>query len=70
MNQFIKGNYDLPHEKGNSKKKKSKTDSKPHAVAEFERQALARLGGSIAFVVKKSLVWNGENGEEAGKATS
>ena len=68
MSQFIKGNYDLPPEKGKSSKKKAKSKSgtKPTVVEEFERQALARLGGSIAFIAKKSLVWNGDDAEKAG----
>lgn len=33
---------------------------KEDTVGEFERKAMARLGGSIAFVMKgKNVVWNG-----------
>ena len=68
MSQFINGNYDLPSENGKSRKKKakSKVETKPTVVEEFERQALARLGGSIAFIAKKSLVWNGDDAEKSG----
>ena len=68
MSQFIKGNYDLPPEKAKSRKKKakSKAEAKPTVVEEFERQALARLGGSIAFIAKKSMVWNGDDAEKSG----
>jgi hypothetical protein len=31
--------------------------------AEFERAALRRLGGSIAFVSKKHLLWDGKDGK-------
>jgi hypothetical protein len=42
------------------------TDNKGETtVSEFEKRAFARLGGSIAFVMKgKSVVWNGENKSE------
>ena len=37
------------------------------AVAEFERRAMARLGGSIAFVMKgKSVVWSGSSPKKEG----
>ena len=31
--------------------------------AEFERTALKRLGGSIAFVSRKGFLWKGDQGE-------
>jgi hypothetical protein len=31
----------------------------PDSTEAFERKALARLGGSICFVSKKSFVWKG-----------
>jgi hypothetical protein len=30
----------------------------------FEREALKRLGGSIAFVSKKKFLWTGDDNEE------
>lgn len=32
----------------------------PKLEEQFEREALKRLGGSIAFVSRKKLLWNGE----------
>ena len=35
-------------------------EKKEETVAEFERRAMARLGGSIAFVMKgKDVLWSG-----------
>ena len=31
---------------------------------QFEREALKRLGGSIAFVSKKKVLWEAESGEK------
>ena len=38
----------------------SAPEKKEETVAEFERRAMARLGGSIAFVMKgKNVLWSG-----------
>jgi hypothetical protein len=53
MPEFLKGNY----------KVNVKIEDKADAVDstdEFEKKALSRLGGSICFVSKKSLMWNGD----------
>jgi hypothetical protein len=52
MSSVLKGNY-----------KTEKTVAAPAAVEEdaetrFEREATKRLGGSIAFVAKKKVVWD------------
>ena len=53
MPEFLKGNYkvDVTIE--------DKTDVLD-STDEFEKKALSRLGGSICFVSKKSLIWNGD----------
>ena len=53
MPEFLKGNYkvDVTIE--------DKTDALD-STDEFEKKALSRLGGSICFVSKKSLIWNGD----------
>ena len=39
-------------------------------VSEFERRALGRLGGSIAFVMKgKNVLWGGEKATGSSKGT-
>ena len=53
MPEFLKGNY----------KVETKIEDKGDAADstdEFEKKALSRLGGSICFVSKKSLIWQGE----------
>jgi hypothetical protein len=53
------GNYSLP---GHEETPEKNTDESPEekTVSEFERRAMERLGGSIAFVMKgKNVVWNG-----------
>nr|MBI3611650.1 hypothetical protein [Nitrospirota bacterium] len=52
------GNYTVP---GQSAKQETEAPATKEAtVDEFERKAMARLGGSIAFVMKgKNVVWNG-----------
>jgi hypothetical protein len=53
------GNYSLPGQDDapEEEKDESKADK---TVSEFERRAMERLGGSIAFVMKgKNAVWNG-----------
>ena len=57
MSHRLKGNYDLPKDQAKP------TTQPPETVSqEFERRALERLGGSIAFVLKgKTFVWNGDS---------
>ncbi len=47
--------------KGNFKPRNSVNlpEEKYDLEAQFEREALKRLGGSIAFVSKKKFVWTG-----------
>ena len=70
MTQFIKGNYDIPNKKGKveASGKDEQTEQSPQQ--EFERRALAKLGGSIAFIAKPSLVWNGDDDGEPGDTAS
>ena len=57
MSKFLKGNYPLP---GNPEEP-APEPKKAASSVEFERRALERLGGSIAFVMKKNaFVWNGD----------
>ena len=54
MPEFLKGNYEVDATIEDS------ADA-ADAADEFERKALSRLGGSICFVSKKSLIWNGDD---------
>ena len=57
MSKFLKGNYSLGKDDGTPPAPEEKAQD---AVDQFERRALERLGGSIAFVMKRNtFVWNG-----------
>ena len=63
MPDFLKGNYELPQRStkrrsGNRKPGKSLTER-------MEEKALAKLGGSMCFVMKgKTFLWTGDEGEK------
>ena len=60
MSDMLKGNF-------TTKRKVEKQQSRSEEInEEFEKTALKRLGGSIAFVSRKGFMWNGEEGEKAG----
>ena len=54
MPEFLKGNYTVDATIEDKAEGADSTD-------EFEKKALSRLGGSICFVSKKKLVWNGDD---------
>jgi hypothetical protein len=57
VSKLLKGNYQLSGGPGKSEP----VGNEPTASEEFERRALERLGGSIAFVMKRNtFVWSGE----------
>ena len=54
MAQFLKGNYQLPKGRGKAAAKRAKKD----LTDQFEESALAKLGGSLCFVMKKgTFIW-------------
>jgi len=57
------GNYQAPGQPDKpAAEAEPKNDDK--TVSEFEKRAFARLGGSIAFVMKgKNVVWSGDKNE-------
>ncbi len=61
MPEFLKGNYKV------DAKIEDKGDA-ANSTDEFEKKALSRLGGSICFVSKKSLMWQGEAQPKASRA--
>lgn len=66
MAKFLKGNYRLPKGKSTHVAKKKRKD----LTTTFEESALAKLGGSLCFVMKgNSFVWEGDEVEEAGNKT-
>jgi len=60
--EFLKGNYKIDVSIEDKADAADSTD-------EFEKKALSRLGGSICFVSKKSLMWQGEAQPQASRAT-
>jgi len=64
INDYLKGNYDLAP--ADAVRDTTATPSAASLEEEFERQALQKLGGSIAFIKKsKSFVWKGPSGDRA-----
>lgn len=58
MTEFLKGNF--------TPKRPAVEDPAATAndlEARFERQALDRLGGSIAYVAKRKVLWDDEDGK-------
>jgi hypothetical protein len=53
MSQILRGNF-------TTKKSVTPDVEAPTLEQQFEREALKRLGGSIAFVSKKKLLWTGD----------
>ena len=63
MPEFLKGNYRLPKAKSKRVARKPKAD----LTDQFEKRALAKLGGSLCFVSKKTkFVWTGEADDTTG----
>lgn len=62
MPEFLKGNYKVDATIEDKAAAANSTD-------EFEKKALARLGGSICFVSKKGLIWNGDKDKAGGAGT-
>ena len=54
MPEFLKGNYKIDVTIEDKADAADSTD-------EFEKKALSRLGGSICFVSKKGLMWQGDD---------
>ena len=65
MAKFLKGNYRLPKGKGNLGVRRAKKD----LTGQFEASALAKLGGSLCFVMKKAnFIWSDDTNAQAGPA--
>jgi hypothetical protein len=60
MNEYLKGNYQV------DAKIEEPADEAPSSTDEFEKKALARLGGSICFVSKKGFLWKGDGADGSG----
>jgi len=53
MSEFLKGNFDTKNDVT------IKADEQEDSLEQrFEKEALKKLGGSIAFVAKKKVMWD------------
>lgn len=58
----LTGNYRVPGHTDTTPAPVAEGAGAERTVSEFERRAMARLGGSIAFVMKgKNVVWTGDS---------
>lgn len=64
MPDYLKGNYKSPKLKAPKPRRAAKRAINPNSSSDdFEKKALERLGGSIAFVMKsKTFLWDGPQG--------
>jgi len=53
MNDILKGNFKVKNEVKDKKKKETTNELEN----QFEKEALKNLGGSIAFVSKRKVLW-------------
>lgn len=59
MSEFLKGNFKVKRPVAAAKPVKAK--SKSQALSErFRKQALASIGGSMVYVERTDLTWNGD----------
>lgn len=59
MSEFLKGNFKVKRPVAGAKPAKAK--SKSQALQErFRKQALASIGGSMVYVERTDLTWNGD----------
>jgi hypothetical protein len=56
MRKVLKGNFEL-------KEQVFAEESPDDLESRFEREAMKRLGGSIAFVAKKKIKWDAKDGD-------
>jgi hypothetical protein len=67
MATFLKGNYRLPKGRGTLVTGSSKKD----LTDEFEESALAKLGGSLCFVMKKgAFIWTDPSADAPPRETT
>lgn len=63
MSEFLKGNFKVKKEVQEAAPGRSAPQSKADALKEkFKKQALASIGGSMVYVERTELTWNGDEG--------
>lgn len=58
MSELLKGNFETKHQVVDAPAKRESLEDR------FEREAMKRLGGSIAYVSKKKVMWDDKSGKE------
>jgi len=58
MSEFLKGNYDLNTKISESEDKESSIEE------EFRKKAINSIGGSMVFVERNRMTWDGDAEEE------
>ena len=66
MSSFLKGNFQTKK----TVEEKKDPNAEESVEARFEREALKRLGGSIAFVAKKKIMWGDSGAKKDAPAKS
>jgi len=64
MSEFLKGNFQT------QKKVEAPEEKKETLETRFEKEALKRLGGSIAFVSKQKVLWDLDENKPTDEKTS
>lgn len=62
MSEFLKGNFEVKNKVEETEKDKSK-DSKTRLQDELRKAALASIGGSMVYVERTDLSWDGDEEE-------
>ncbi len=60
-NEFLKGNFEV---KNPIKEKEQKKDKSRETQEEFRKAALNSIGGSMVYVERTDLTWDGEEESE------
>jgi hypothetical protein len=64
MNEFLKGNFKV--KRPVTERASQPVDERQRVAEELKQRALTSLGGSMVYVERTSLTWDGdENGEAA-----
>ena len=63
MSEFLKGNFKVKKEVEDRKDNKKK-NKKEEIKKEFKDQAMASIGGSMVYVERTDLTWDGDESDD------
>ena len=66
MNDYLKGNFRVKKEV--KEKEHKETDKNKALKEEYEKKAIATVGGSMVFIEKDLMFWDGESEDESDKS--